>query len=325
MPMIGRLHRQSSLFYVAFAGQASLIKDDLLEPIDALLDDETLIELVAEALGPRRPRSRQTGRAGIAPDRLLRCCVLKQIKGWSLRELEREVRASLVYRRFTRFDQDPIPQFSTFSRSFAAIGEELTHQIHARVVELARRDGVARGRRLRTDTTVVESNVHYPTDSTLLQDGIHILTRSMKRLAEECIAGSVKVVDRSRATKHRVLEIARAAKAFTDESRAKFQASYRSLVCIARGTVRQAEKVISDLVAGRLRIVGDVQRVVTRAMRLDHFTPLVRKVIAQTRARILRLDRGPVRAHPSPRSTCRRGGSRCIRARRPSSWPRSRC
>ena len=107
--MVGRLHRQSSLFYVAFDKQPSLIKDDLLEPIDELLDDEELVALVQQRLERRHKRSRTRGRRGISPDRLLRCCALKHLKGWSLRELERELRGSLVYRRFTRFDQDAIP------------------------------------------------------------------------------------------------------------------------------------------------------------------------------------------------------------------------
>src|SRR5690349_13968878 len=101
--MIGPMQRQSSLFYVAFSREASLIKDDLLEPVDAILEDEALVDLVRQALARRSPRSNVTGRSSIAPDRLLRCCALKQLKHWSFRELEREVRASLVYRRFTHF------------------------------------------------------------------------------------------------------------------------------------------------------------------------------------------------------------------------------
>ena len=103
--MIGTVTRQSALFYVNFSKQASLIKDDLLEPVNALLEDPELIELTKESLAGRFPLSPRTGRVGIAPDRLLRSCVLKHIKGWSFRILERENRSSLVYRRFTRFDE----------------------------------------------------------------------------------------------------------------------------------------------------------------------------------------------------------------------------
>ncbi len=99
--MIGSIHRQSSLFYVALGHQASLIKDDLLEPLDALLDDEALVELVRQRIAVRNRLSTKAGREGIAPDRLLRCCLLKHLKSWSFRDLERELRGSLVYRKFT--------------------------------------------------------------------------------------------------------------------------------------------------------------------------------------------------------------------------------
>src|SRR5438552_18482565 len=103
--MIGSTIRQSCLFYVPLASQISLLKDDLLEPIGSLLDDPELVDMVRRRLAARRPNSTRTGRPSIAPDRLLRCCVLKHLKGWSFRELERELRANLVCRRFTRFDE----------------------------------------------------------------------------------------------------------------------------------------------------------------------------------------------------------------------------
>lgn len=284
--MIGRLQRQSSLFYVAFGREASLIKDDLLEPLDGLLDDEDLVASVSQALSRRRPRSRSTGRRSIAPDRLLRSVVLKHLKGWSFRELERELRGSLVYRRFTRFDQEGIPDYSTFSRTFASLGDDLTRKIHARVVTLARQDRIAPGRKLRTDSTVVESNVHYPTDSSLLADGVRVLTRALGRIADECATGAVKVVDHARATQHRVLEINRAAKSFTASSRARLEGSYHKLVGIAAGVLRRAQKVGKDVADGKVAIVGDVRRVVAQKAQIEHFAPLVERVIAQTKARV---------------------------------------
>src|SRR5438552_2857068 len=74
-----------------------------------------------------------------------------------------------------------------------------------RVVAKARHERIAPGRKMRTDTTVVESNVHYPTDSSLLADGIRVLSRALKGISQECAAGSVQIVDHARATKHRVL------------------------------------------------------------------------------------------------------------------------
>jgi transposase, IS5 family len=284
--MIGTTSRQSWLFYLPLARQAALLKDDLLEPVDALLDDPVLVELVRQSLAARRPRSRRTGRPSIAPDRLLRCCVVKHLKGWSFRELERELRSNLVYRQFTRFDAEATPDFSTFSRTFALLSPAVTEQIHQRVVGLAREQGVGRGRKLRTDTTVVETNIHYPTDSTLLGDGIRVLSRSLKRIANECKGGALEVVDHGRAVKRRLLEICRAAKSLTPANQRRLQDSYGKLLGLTRGVVRQARAVLERWEKGRLKVEGDRVQVETQTAQLRHFLPWVEKVIAQTRERL---------------------------------------
>src|SRR5436190_4992024 len=207
--MIGRTTRQSSLFYFAFAKEAAAITDDLLDPLDELLNDRSLIDLASQALAKRSTRSADFGRPSIAPDRLLRCVTLKHLKDWSFRQLERELRASLLYRRFTCFYEDPIPDFSSFSRTFGLFGKDGTAQLHARVVQMAKEQSVARGLKLLTVTTAVETNIHYPSDSSLLADSIRVLTRGLQRIGGACQSGALKVVDHERAAKRRVLEICR--------------------------------------------------------------------------------------------------------------------
>src|SRR5664280_1516146 len=119
--MIPSTSHQAWLFYSPLAQQAALLKDDLLDPVDQLLEDPALVDLVRQCLTTRYPLSTRTGRDGIAPDRLLRCCVMKHLKGWSFRDLERELRSNLVYRRFTHFDAEATPHFTTFSRTFALL------------------------------------------------------------------------------------------------------------------------------------------------------------------------------------------------------------
>ncbi len=285
--MIRSTSHQAWLFYFPLAQQAALLKDDLLDPVDQLLDDPALVELVRQCLAARRPLSTRTGRDGIAPDRLLRCCVMKHLKGWSFRDLERELRSNLVYRRFTHFDAEVTPDFSTFSRTFALLGPAVTETIHQRVVGLACEQGVARGDKLRTDTTVVESNVHYPTDSSLLGDGIRVLSRSLQRIARECKNGALEVVDHGRAVKHRLLEISRAAKCLTEANQQRMRDSYQKLVGLTRRVVRQASAVVQRWGKGRLKVVGKLLRVETQIGQLRHFLPLVEKVIRQTKERVV--------------------------------------
>src|SRR5207253_5118181 len=139
----------------------------------------------------------------------------------------------------TRFDAEVTPDFTTFSRTFALLTPQVTEQINQRVVRLAREQGVTHGRKLRTDTSVVESNVHYPTDSSLLGDGIRVLSRSLQRIAGDCKHGAVEVVDHARAVKHRLLEISRAAKCLTPANQERMRNSYQKLLVLTRGVVRQ--------------------------------------------------------------------------------------
>ena len=285
--MIASTSHQDWLFYFPLAQQAALLKDDLLDPVDQLLDDPALVDLVRQRLATRSPLSKRTGRTGIAPDRLLRCCVMKHLKGWSFRDLERELRSNLVYRRFTRFDAEATPDFTTFSRTFALLSPAVTEEIHQRVVSLACEQGVAQGQKLRTDTTVVESNVHYPTDSSLLGDGIRVLSRSLERIAGECKQEAVEVVHHARAVKHRLLEISRAAKCLTQANQQRMRDSYQKLLALTRSVVRQAGDVIERWGKKRLKVVGKGLRVGAEIGQLRHFLPLVEQVITQTKQRVL--------------------------------------
>jgi IS5 family transposase len=166
--VIGRLQRQASLFGFAFFKELTRLQDPTLGQIDLLLDEPELVAICSRALAGRRQRSRDFGRSTIAPDRLLRCVVLKHLKGWSFRGLEEELRANLLYRRFTRFYEDPIPDHTVFSRLFALLGTEGPQALQAQVVTRAGALGMARGHCLRTDTTAVETNIHHPSDSSLL-------------------------------------------------------------------------------------------------------------------------------------------------------------
>src|SRR5207253_2872759 len=276
--MITPSSHQAWLFYSPLAQQAALLKDDLLDPVDQLLDDPALVDLVRQCLAKRSPRSTRTGRRGMAPD--------QHLKGWSFRDLERELRSNLVYRRFTHFDAEVTPEFTVFSRSFALLSPAVTAEIHQRVVRLACEYGVAQGKQIRTDTTVVESQVHYPTDSSLLGDGIRVLSRSLERIADECKTGAVEVVHHARAVKHRLLEISRAAKSLTAANQQRMRDSYQRLVELTRGVVRQASEVVQRWGKGRLKVVGKLLRVEAQIGQLRHFLPLVEKVITQTKERV---------------------------------------
>jgi IS5 family transposase len=243
--------------------------------------------LSTQALAGRSLGSRNVGREGIAPDRLLRCVVLKHIKGWSFRELHRELRASLLYRRFTRFYEEPIPDFSNLCRAFALFGKEGTQQIHQRIVQQAKEAAMIAGRKLRTDTTAVETNIHHPTDSSLLADSLRVMSRSLHRIAQGCQESELRIVNHARAAKHRVLEISRAARTFTQPDQEQLKQSYKKLLGLTKEVSLEAAAVLKALRDGQLVPRPEAFFTVLKAeASLKHYLPLVEKVITQTQARI---------------------------------------
>src|SRR5882757_1816271 len=196
--------------------------DDLWEPwmraADELLDDDDLVGQVFEAQGRRWKNSRTRGRLQTPSEVVLRLLVLKHVRNWSYETLAQEVRANLVYRAFTRIGGEKVPDDKTMGRLGRAIGGEVVAQLHRRIVELAVEKKVVQGRKMRVDTTVVETNIHYPTDSSLLGDGARVINRIMKKVT--ALAGPVgtKMRDRSRSVKLRVLDIARAARSKVPQS-----------------------------------------------------------------------------------------------------------
>jgi hypothetical protein len=189
---------------------------DLWEPwmrqADQILEDEKLLNIVYEALVRRHPKSRTRGRLGVPAEIVVRMLLLKHIRNWSFAVVEREVRPNLLYREFTRVYAGKVPDAKTLGRQALSLGPEVIEQIQQRMVELAVENKVVQGRRMRVDTTVVETNIHYPTDSSLLGDGTRVLTRLMKKVTALTGAMGMKMRDRSRSVKLRVLDIARAAR-----------------------------------------------------------------------------------------------------------------
>src|SRR5262245_44996977 len=154
------------------AEEVSDLREDWMRYADPVLADEDIVAAVYEALAKRHPNSRSRGRRGVAAETVLRLLILKHVRNWSYDVLEREVRANLVYRDFTRVGGAKMPDAKTMGRWGVALGPEVLKQVHARLVQIARDKGVTAGRRMRVDTTVVETDIHYPTDSNLLGAGV---------------------------------------------------------------------------------------------------------------------------------------------------------
>ena len=228
--MIEMRRAQRSFGDGLIAEEVGDLREDWMRHADQVLADEQMVAAVYEALGKRHPKSRSRGRLGTPAEVVLRLLILKHIRNWSYGVLEREVRANLVYRDFTRVGGAKTPDAKTMGRWGVALGGDVIKQIHTRMVTMAQSHGLTEGRRMRVDTTVVETNIHHPTDFSLLGDGVRVLIRTMKKITRIVGEAGTRLRDRSRSVKLRVLDIARAARSKAKQGQEKLKRAYGQLL-----------------------------------------------------------------------------------------------
>jgi len=263
--------------------------DDWMRAVDQVLDDDDLVATVYEALVKRRTQSRTRGRPGFAADVVLRLLLLKHIRNWSFAIVEREVRTNLLYRQFTRVGGGKVPDAKTLGRLGLVVGPEAVARLHQRVVAIAQEARVVAGRKMRVDTTVVETNMHYPTDSSLLGDGVRVLTRVMKQVTAITGTAGATLRDRTRSVKLRLLAIGRASRNKSDQGQEKLKTLYQTLLETTGRVVGQAKRFVADMAAGVKRSADLMQQAVVDSLKieLEVMLPRVEQVIRQTKARVL--------------------------------------
>jgi IS5 family transposase len=276
-------HQQPSLWHKGLAKDIEDLWEPWMREVDQLLEDATLVEEVYQAQGKRHPKSQTRGRTQTPAEVALRLLILKHVRNWSYDTLEREVRANLVYRAFTRIGDEKVPDAKTLARLGQAIGPEVIGKLHERLMELARERGVVQGRKMRVDTTVVETNIHYPTDSSLLGDGARVLTRTMKKVEKATGGLKKRIRDRMRSVNKKVIAIALAGRLKGSDGEERRMQRYRELVSLTRKVLHQAEGVLEEMRdlpsrrQVRVKPLGEI---------LEAMGERVRQVIRQTKARV---------------------------------------
>lgn len=242
---------ESDAEYWALIEKLTIEMEPELAAIDKLLDDDELYKLIQHDFSQRYPKTLETGRYSSPVEVLLRMLTVKRLYSWTYREMEWYIRDSLVMRLFCRIYWEPVPDYSTVDKWALTLKPETLHAFNERVTELAKQLKVTRGRKLRTDGTVVETNIHYPTDSSLLADGVRILSRTLKRaqavVGETTDQAKQLFRDRSRSAKKQAHRIANAARQRSAAAKAQMKTAYQRLVTVTRATVRQAQTVLTTL------------------------------------------------------------------------------
>ena len=269
----------------AIIEQQALSMEPELAAIDRILEDEELYRLIKTDLSKHRPKTLLTGRNSTPVEVILRMLAVKRLYGFSYAETEYHVRDSLILRWFCRIYFQPVLDHSNLNKWALLIQADTLHAFNERVTAIATRLKVTRGRKLRTDGTVVESNIRYPSDSSLLADGVRVLSRTLKR-AKALVTSTSELAtplfrDRSRSARHQARRIAETASKRGDAARTSLKQQYQRLIKTTQTSLAQARQVLRVLQAETSR---PAERLVKT---LNTFIPRVEQVIQQTVQRVM--------------------------------------
>ena len=259
------------------------IDPELIE-IDRILDDDELFQRIKHDLSQRYPKTLVTGRNSTPVEVILRLLAIKHLYNWSYEGTIRFVNDSLVLRWFCRIYLHRICTDKTLLRWANLIQPETLRLFSRRLSTIARELKLTRGRKLRTDGTVVETNIHHPTDSSLLADGVRVLSRLVK-WGQAILQDTSQVTaetfrDRNRSARSVARRIYESTRRRGEAAQASVRKAYQRLVSITQKSVGQAWQVLAVLEDRR-----DEQAQKVKAS-LEQFVPRVEQVISQAKRRV---------------------------------------
>jgi transposase, IS5 family len=260
--------------------QLRLEMEPELAQLDGLLDDDEIFLRIKADFSKRHPNSERLGRHSTPVEVILRMLIVRRLYDWSFEATERNVSDSLILRQFCRLYLEAAPDDTTLIRWANTIGPRTLGHLNERVVALACQRKLTRGRKLRTDATVVETNIPHPTDSALLSDGVRVLSRLVGR-AKGLLEGSGELFrNRTRSAKRlaRRIEQEQGARRRGEEAKEALKGAYERLVEVAKASLRQAGKVRQMLPPKAPRGL---------AVELERLEGLLGRVVGQTERRVL--------------------------------------
>ena len=279
---------------ISFAEWELLQQGILLEPVlqtisDFLDDHEEMIEAVQRDL-ERGLKNPATGRNGLTPQQVLRSLILLRVKNWNYRELRERIADGYTLRQFTDFYCQPVPKHDAFNRAFNRLTPQTLQGVNELVVQAAVDLGLEDGQKLRVDSTVVQTDIHHPTDNTLLWDVVRVITRLIGCLAEAVQQHIQGFRNRTRAARRRMQEIQR----LTPKERHERQTEkYGQLIGITEEVVNSARKVLQQTRKARGKnLVADLAIGELRK-EIEHYCELGDRVIDQARRRVLQGEQVP--------------------------------
>lgn len=282
-------HAHVSFADLEFINQGVQLEPTLKAIADFLDQHGAIVQRVRRDLlrGLKKPR---TGRTGLTAPQVLRSMILMRVKNWDYRELRERITDGYTLRYFTHFNSQRVPQHDAFNRAFNRLTPDTLQAVNDAVIHAAVSLGLEDGRKLRVDTTVVETDIHHPTDSTLLWDSVRVVTRLVRKLGAVLPAGVGPFTNRTRRARRRMQEIQRMT---ATERRRRQVRTYRALIRVTEQVIAEARAVVTRPV--RVRGLDLMTQVAVDALRAEiaRHCELGTRVITQASRRVLQGEQVP--------------------------------
>jgi len=280
--MIREKSIQKDIYEVLYPFEFVKLDSDL-EKIDQVLDSNPIfLNEFTDLMAKRNENSKTRGRGTAPAEAILRMLLLRRIYKWTLRNTIKYINDSISLRKFVRIYYDRIPDYTTLCRYDNLITEDFLKRLNDAVVGIAKERKITKGQKLRTDTTVIESDTHYPSDSRLLYDGVKVLGRLAKKCQKLAVASGETVRDFTRSAKKQLLKVVKYAKTRADENQTEFKKTYKKLVDITKRSLNGTRKQLDALAKRTDNAARHVKA------ELERFVPLIEKVIEQTERRVFK-------------------------------------
>jgi len=267
---------QLALFDQSIQELVSLIRPPLFfRKMDKIIDQNPgIVDLIHADL---TSSVSNCGARGMSAEQVFRTAILRQMKQYSWRELAERLNDGICLRWFTRFFSAPIPHYTTLQKAITAISDETWDKINQLLRKFAEKQKIEKGRELRTDTTVVETNISYPRDSKLLWDGIRVLTKIMARVVRRYPEIDFGFANRRRKSKRLCNQIALLKGPKADKKRRKL---YRRLIKVANEVFEMGCRCYRQL--------SEYDDMSIEYWQLDHYLTMMAPAIIQCERRVLK-------------------------------------
>jgi len=267
-----------------------LVLEPVLQPNTDFLDEhDEVIETIRGDLR-RGLKNPDTGRSGLTAQQVLRSLVLMRVKNWDYRELRERIADGCTLRQFTEFYCRPVPKHNAFHRAMVRLTPQTLRAVNALLVQASVALRLEDCRKLRVDTTVVQTNIHHPTDNTLLWDVVRVVTRLVGRLAAAMERPIEGFCNRTRAARRRMQALQRMT---TMQRHARQTGKYRELIGIAEDVVERARAALHQTRKMRGKDLRSEVAIEELRKKIDRLCGLGDRVIDQARRRVLKGEQVP--------------------------------